>query len=294
MFPDGQGGWLEDAHLQDFLQESIGYSLTTSVDYQIMFFMVGQGANGKGVLMHAITSITGNAAIPIDLGSLRSTNTYQLALAAGKRVIYCAEAEAHANMISDGIIKALVAGDPLMVRQIKEKPFELRSVAKVWWSMNRLPDVKDTTHGFWRRVRVVPFNRTFSKQEIDPQLKDKLTDELPGIFNWAMSGLRRLERNEAFTTSSQVDDWTENYRNENNPLQNFIDEHCQVSPLYTVTINPLYKAYKQWALDNGYRPMNTKQIKQELENLGFYKQYSQRRGGPWLGLRMNPTSPFIP
>lgn len=296
VFKDGQGGWLRDQDLIDFVQEAIGYSLTTSVEHQVMFFMVGQGANGKGVLMNALIGLAGNAAIPIDLSSLKSTNTYQLALAAGKRVIHCAEAEAHSRMMADGIIKALVAGDPLMVRQIKEKPFELKSVAKIWWSMNRLPDVADTSHGFWRRVRVVPFNRIFRAGAIDKKLSKKLLKEFPGIFNWAMTGLKRVQVARQFTSSAQVEDWTRNYQAENNPIESFIFDRCNTGSYHTTPISPLYQAYREWALINGFRPMNSKKLKMELINLGYYPQYDNRRGSPWMGLEVAPvtTSPYIP
>ena len=68
--------------------------------------------------------------------------------------------------------------------------------------MNRLPTVTDTSTGFWRRIRVIPFNADFENkqryQRID-DLKEALDEELPGIFNWAMEGLARLRENEFFT-----------------------------------------------------------------------------------------------
>src|SRR5690606_7857354 len=121
-----------------------------------------------------------------------------------KRIALCSEASSTHNLVDDATIKALIAGDTMQVRQIRQEPFELHPTAKLWWAMNELPAVADTSEGFWRRMRVVPFNRSFTEDERILDLKEKLDQELPGIFNWAIAGLRRLHNAGQFCHPQQV------------------------------------------------------------------------------------------
>lgn len=266
------GEWEHDQKLIDFVQEAIGYSLTANMTFHKMFWCIGEGSNGKGVLFHILDALGGSAATAFNLDMLnQSWNTYHLAELAGKRLIYCTEVRRDFDFSGDAMLKAVTGGDKIQVRRIREQPFEMQSIGKLWISLNDFPHVKDTSHGFWRRVSVIPFNRTFSENEADPDLKDKLMDELPGIFNWAMAGLKRLYKNGKFTESDQVVEYTAKYQKESNTIALFVEDECIVDMddenVYT-TITPLYQKYKGWCQNNGYRNYSRKNFKRELERLG--------------------------
>ena len=258
-----------DSDLALFLQEAVGYSLTNDVSYHISFWCYGKGANGKGILFHVLESLGGTSAVPFNVNLLRR-DRYQLADLAGKRIALCSEANSSDNVIEDGDIKALIAGDQMNVRQIRERTFQMRPQVKLWWSMNKLPTVTDTSTGFWRRIAVIPFNRSFEPHERQRDLKERLLDELPGIFNWAMIGLQRLYVNGQFTEPRQVKDQTEEYQKESNTVGLFVDEECQVINIATVQSSMVYKRYSDWCKANGYRAFSSRSFKREMELLGFY------------------------
>jgi len=257
-----------DRELAEFVQEAIGYSLTTDISQHVTFWCLGEGANGKGVLFHVLEELAGTASMALNVGLLRREQ-YQLAMLAGKRIALCSEAGATGNLVEDALVKSLVAGDTMNVRQVYKEGFELRSTAKLWWSMNELPSVADTSEGFWRRVRVIPFNRTFSDNERILDLKDKLDLELSGIFNWAMDGLRRLRQRGHFVEPLQVQVATAQYRKESNPVALFVEEMCQAGPGLEAQSSVLYGAYRDWCLENTFRPHSSKNFKKDMERLGF-------------------------
>ena len=176
-------------------------------------------------------------------------------------------------MVEDAIIKALVAGDSLQVRQILREPFTLRPTVKLWWSMNKLPTVTDTSVGLWRRLMILPFYADFENRDralrID-DLKERLIEELPGIFNWAMEGLTRLNLNGGFTVSRLVEDLTRNYREEANTIAAFVNETCDTDSSYNVGSDTLYTRYRDWCRDNGYKAYNVRNFKVEMERLKFF------------------------
>lgn len=262
-FVDPQNG--HDAELAAFVQEALGYSLTTDVEYHVTFWCKGEGRNGKGVLFHVLEKLGGDAAMAFNIGLLKREQ-YHIALLAGKRIAFCTESKSNENLVEDEIVKAIVAGDTIQARMIRGIPFNLHPTAKLWWSMNTFPDVTDTSDGFWSRIKVIPFNRNFDKEpEIkDIRLKDKLDNELPGIFNWAMDGLKRLRGSGKFTSPQQVGRETTKYRNDSDIIKGFIEECCTVGSGLKETTNGLYQAYHQWARASGYKPKGKKNFKLEM------------------------------
>lgn len=257
---------MHDIELTSFVQEAMGYSLTTDVSYHVSFWCVGEGANGKGTLFHVLEQLGGTGVTSLNVELLRKEQ-YQLANLAGKRMALCSESEAANNLVKDALIKALVAGDTMNVRQIRREPFELRPTIKLWWSMNEFPAIADTTEGFWRRVRIIPFNRKFEPVERILDLKEQLDADLPGIFNWAMLGLQRLRKNGSFTEALQVEKATREHRKDANPVELFIDDECLVGVQYRVAAAAIYDAYKGWSVQNGFRPHSRSNFKKEVRRL---------------------------
>lgn len=278
-----------DPELAAFVQEAVGYSLTTSIQHHVAFWCHGEGANGKGVLFHVLEMLGGNATIPIDVKLLRRER-YQLADLAGKRIAMCSESSAHDSLVEDAIIKTLISGDTLRVRQIHRQPFTLHPTMKLWWAMNTLPSVADTSEGFWRRTRVIPFNRQFKERERILDLKEQLSLELPSIFNWAMIGLKRLQDRGHFAIPPQVKKATAKYQKDSNPLLLFIEEECIMGKDKKVQSSTIYKDYKEWCRDNTFKSYSRTNFKREMERLGFF---AKRLAAGWYfnGLEMKWSPP---
>jgi putative DNA primase/helicase len=219
----------EDGHTPDpdlalLLQEAIGYSLTTETRHEAMFWLSGSGANGKSTAIGLIHALLGSLAKSLDLGALaRPDAGYYLAGLGGARVIFSTESE-KGQQAADEILKRLASGEEIPARPIRGEPITIKPVAKVWWALNSKPAVKDTSDGFWRRLRLLPFNRKFEEHEKDLGLPDKLAAELPGILNWAVEGLRRLRTTGRFTAAAAVRAAVAEYRSSQNALQLWLDE----------------------------------------------------------------------
>jgi len=273
-----------DLDLAKFVQEAVGYSLTASTKHQVSFWCVGSGANGKSVLFHVLETLGGTSATAFDANSL-TRNRYQLADLAGKRIALCPEANSVGNVVADADLKELISGGALLVRQIRESSFTLHPIAKFWWAMNRVPSIADTSYGFWRRVKFVPFNRRFEADARILDLHERLDNELPGIFNWAIKGARRLIKANAFTAASQVDQATEAYRQEANMVESFVKEECTQGLMLSNSSSVLYAAYRSWSILGGYKPISTKMFKREMEALG-YRHAHNSAGNVYEGLAL--------
>jgi putative DNA primase/helicase len=261
-------GFYPDKELVEFVQEAVGYSLTSDIQFHVMFWCLGSGRNGKGILFYILERLGGDSVTPLDV-NLMKYNQYQLATLSGKKIALCSESNSTKNLVEDAIIKMLVAGDTMIVRQIRQEPFTLRPLVKLWWAMNRFPAVADTSEGFWRRIRIIPFNRVFTEKEVITDLKERLDPELPGIFVWAMEGLRRLQSRGHFAIPKQVEDFVAGYKLEANTVASWIIEECDISdPSVRGRSQPLYQSYKAWCFDNGYSPYGIKRYRREMIEQG--------------------------
>jgi len=271
------GGTQCDKDLVAFVQEAIGYSLTTDVSHHVSFWCVGEGANGKGVLFHVLECLCGDAAMALNVALLSvQREHYQLAKLAGKRIALCSETASTRNLVDDATVKALVSGDTMGVRLPYQEPTELHPRAKLWWSMNHFPAVADASEGFWRRVCVIPFNRTFGPAERILDLKERLEVEMPGIFVWAIEGLARLKDRGHFKLPPQVAAMTKQYRLESNPVELFVEDRCTTDdPQARARSSVIYQAYKTWCFDNTFKPLSSPRFKRGMERLGF----SHKRDG---------------
>lgn len=130
----------------------------------------------------------------------------------GKLLNVSSENEFSEKGLNTQQIKSITAGDAIRVE------FSYHPVCKLLFAMNTLPATLDKSHGFFRRLVIVPFRKVFKGSEADRMLLEKLLAELPGIFNFAMEGLKRLRANDfEFSSSDAIEQAVANYKSEQNP-----------------------------------------------------------------------------
>ena len=95
------------------------------------------------------------------------------------------------------------------------------------------------------------FKRTFTEDEKDINLKEKLKTELPGIFNWALIGLDRLRRNGHFTQSDLITESINEFRREINSVLAWREECVEIQEKLNRSqkATDFYQNYAQWCKD---------------------------------------------
>jgi putative DNA primase/helicase len=240
----------EDLYPEDIpvLQEAFGYALYPENVAQKLFVFLGEGANGKSLVLHVLEALIGKEHVanvsPQDL----ENNRFAVSQLFGKLVNIYPDLPSFA-LQSTGKLKALISGDSLTIEEKFKKPFSFRNRAKFFFSANVLPKVSDDTRAFYRRIVIINFPRTFDESTADPTLPEKLTSEkeLSGILNWALEGLKRLMQNGfKFSYSKSADEIREIYTRASNPVKAFLDEETVEDPETWIVKQDLYEAYKDY------------------------------------------------
>lgn len=269
--------------LIEFIQKSVGYSLTGSNQEQCMFMLYGTGANGKSTFINVIQDILGEYSQQASSDAIMSkkagANSNDIASLKGARFVSFAETE-DGRSFSEVMLKQLTGGDKVSVRFLFQEFFELQPEFKIWITGNHKPIIKGTDYAIWRRIRLIPFNVTIQEKERDNFLSDKLKMEKEGILAWAIEGCRKWLRDGLYAPDI-VKCATEEYKQDMDIVGDFIKECCQISDGVQTPASKLYNTFISWG--NGKNGSNLSQtvFGTNLASKGIRKEHCMR--GPLRG-----------
>ena len=270
---------MPDDELRAFLQAAVGYSLTGDVGEQVLFLLIGDGANGKSTLVTTLTRLLGDyaAVAPKDLllATRHEPHPTGLTDLHGARFVPAVETEAGARF-AEAQVKQLTGGDPIKARRMRQDHWQFDPTHKLWLAANHRPRIAGEDHAIWRRIRLVPFTQTIAPADQDPGLLTKLGAEFPGILNWALAGCAAWQAN-GLQTPDVVTAAVDEYRADEDWLQRFIDDKDLVIGqggwLPNATITDLYR---QWCNESGETPVGGKAFTAKFRTRGC--EPSKRNG----------------
>jgi len=154
---------------------------------------------------------------------------------------------------------------------------------KLFLATNHKPTVKGTDHAIWRRLKLVPFTVSIPAGQQDKQLLEKLQAEWPGILAWAVEGCLVWQK-EGLQEPPEVETATSGYRNEQDVLNRFLEEHCVQFPEAWAAANELYEAYTGWAKNSGEKMLRKVEFGQHLQERGFLPEKGAKGKRIWRGV----------
>jgi putative DNA primase/helicase len=245
------------------LQEIFGYVLIPDTSMQRMFWFVGEGANGKGIAIKILEGlIDKNNRTCLDIRNLQNP----FVRAAMYNKLLAVQGDFPKRFYgNEDLIKTIVGGDTLDAQEKFKPQFEFIPFCRFIFAMNTLPETKDLSKGFFRRVVIVPFTKTFSEDEQDRHLSETLQTELSGIFLWALEGLKRLVKNNCFTESPDALSALENYKQEHNTVGQFVESECVFQTESKCKGSDLWTAYEIYCAESGVDALLRKEFVLQLK-----------------------------
>jgi len=268
------------------VQEALGYTLLSSCHLEKFLLLLGNGANGKSVLIAVVAALVGPKLVTAVQPS-QFNSAFQRAHLQGKLANIVTEIAQGAE-IADDKLKSLVSGE-LTTAEVKFKdPFDFNPIATHWFATNHLPRTRDFSGALFRRAITLSFNNRFEGSRRDAGLTQKLLAELPGILNIALIGLARLLDNDHFTECPSSDLIKKDWRLESDQIRQFIEELCISAPEAQVSSAQLFNAYLEWARVTGInRTVNRNTFSTRLQGLGFNIHKGRKGERQIKGLKLN-------
>ena len=171
------------------------------------------------------------------------------------------------DKVSEGLLKDLISGGNITVERKYQDPHIMTPTAKLTFATNNLPYIKDASHGFWRRMLILPFNVQIPEEEQNRDFSDsnfwRKSGELSGIFEWSVAGYQSLKKY-GFSIPKSSKDLTEEYRLDTNPFRQWLLDNYEASPKGKVSMKEIkFRFQMDSHSERRYMPSNHT-IKREI------------------------------
>ena len=282
----------------NLIHEVFGHCMAPDMRWEKTIMLLGDGENGKSVLLDTLTRLLGADHVShVALQDL-SENRFQSAELLGKLANIFADLDARA-LTSTTQFKMLTTGDPITAERKHQHPFTFTNYAQMLFSANRMPPSHDRSYAFYRRWIIIPFTRTFKSKHDgrDSRLREKLYQELPGIFNQALGGLTRLYAQDGFTIPRLIQDALSAYQRDNDTVSAFAKECLESKDTGNITKQDLFRIYRRWCAIQGFKPVNQRELKKSLTQLfpklDEYRADSGKGPWEWVGIALTDDGKAI-
>ena len=279
---------LPDVGARNLLQEYVGSTLLPDTRYATACFFIGEGRNGKGVMMRLVKALHRQTTAML----LDKLEGFQLHGLVGASLALVDEAPK--GGINEQMLKSLIAGEAVLIDRKNMQPMTYMPTAKWIVSANHVPKFSDHSLGFWERWLFVPFDITIPQGERRMNLADDIIQhELHHVANWALQGLQRLLERGRFPKADELPAKVRacigRAKTESDVVRGWTDDQgVQVLPAKEGWIPKakIYQNFTQWCDEQGRRAVAQPEFFKRLERI-FPRQIQeeQRRSAGQLRIR---------
>ena len=251
--------WPEDDEQIGALQEWFGYVISGRTELHKIMLLTGPTRAGKGVICRILTALVGGKNVAgSTLSSLRTNFGLQPLI--GKPLAIVADARLDGQDSSAVVERLLsISGEDVLTIDVKYQPHWTGKLpSRIMICSNELPKFGDASGAIAGRFVILQLEHSWLGKE-DPTLEPALKRELPGILNWALEGLARLEKDGRFTRPKAGEDALKQLQDLASPTGAFVRDCCDLGRDHRITVDDLWVAWRTWAEDNGHGK-STKQM----------------------------------
>lgn len=255
---------LPDAQERNLVQEYCGYTLLNDVRFQVCQFWVGNGCNGKSVLLKIIEQLHAK------VGSIRLDTLSGFGLAPAVDASLLISSEAPRRGIDEQAFKQLVSGDPITIEYKFKDMFMYSPRAKLLVACNTFPSFSDSTNGVWRRIQIIQWGVNLAKAQQIPNLEQLIIDnELKIVVDWCLEGLARLLKRGEFSEPKSIANRKKSARTNSNTVMGFVED-CSLAVSVSadfITNDKVYQKYSEYCLTNGLRAYGSPMFWEQMKGL---------------------------
>lgn len=287
------------------LQELFGFLLHREYKYEKAFMFNGFGSNGKTKLVELIKLFLGiDNCTSISLQRMEAQNNFDLCELHTKLANICSDLS-YSSLKETGNFKSLTGRDLISAPRKFKTNIKFVNYAKMVFCANELPKPVDLSNGFFRRWILIDFPYTFFPKEeyeknkdkpnsklADPNILEKIysKEEMSGLFNWALEGLERLQKQKGFTKSKSTEELKEIWISKSDSFQAFCSKYIREDYEGNVKKQDLLRFYSKYCKINKLRLFGNIHIKYILEKefgaFTYRKEVDHEKVSFWSGIQL--------
>jgi P4 family phage/plasmid primase-like protien len=255
-----------DEEYRDFILRAIGYALTGDVSEEVMFLVYGGTETGKSTFLVAMKALFADYCITIPHDTLlarKNTGAIRndIAMLRGARMAISSELKRGA-VLDEDMVKRLTGGDQVTARFLNKEFFEFKNTAKFFITANDSPKLDVGDDATMRRILRLPFDHRMTPR--DPNIKKWMATAeasmqwlalaVRGAQDWLGQGAQSAVAGMTIgglRPPECVIESTNAYKEESDPIAEFVRDCCVVGGDSHVYAGELYQAYVKYASGSG-------------------------------------------
>lgn len=251
---------------KDILYELFAYCLFKRYPYAKLFFIYGPASTGKSKALELLERFLGKenccSVEPQDIQKdIHATAQMQFKMA---NIVSDINYDAMDNINQ---VKKITGEDTVKIRNMYQNPYNAKIFTKQIFSTNKLPNVKEKTKAWYRRVYTIEFSNIITSALRDPFLMEKLTQEkeLKGLAYQCLERLKDLFKHN-FIFSYDIDEvmMESVYEQLSNPILLFVEQNCVKGSSDYVYQWEFKERLNVWLQNNHFPPISVSQINQYM------------------------------
>lgn len=279
-----------DKDLIEYVQKIVGLASVGKVYVEALIIAYGEGRNGKSTFWNVVSRVLGSysgniSADMLTVGCRRNVKP-ELAEAKGKRLLIAAELE-EGMRLNTSNVKQLCSTDEIYAEKKYKDPFSYTPTHTLVLYTNHLPKVGAIDKGTWRRLIVIPFNAKIEGNSDIKNYADYLYENAGGaILSWIMEGAKKVIAEQFHIEAPEkVKEAIAAYRDNNDWMQHFLDECCEIDESYTAKSGEVYNEYRAFCIRVGEFIRSTADFYTALDGEEFTRKRTNK-GVIVKGLRL--------
>ncbi len=281
-----------NAELIAYVHRLLGYCITGETREHVFHVLHGEGANGKSVLINLLSRLLGEYCKTVSAGALERHSDNDkpnpsLLQAKDARIIVVNETNEGVKLNS-ALIKQISAGDEICPRALFKDNEHFKPHMQILWVTNHIPQIDWEDGGIRRRYKLIPFTVTFTPDQQDKELPEKLWAEREGILKWLIEGAIDWYAHGLGDLPDTMADALERERRNEDSVYAFFQDEIVVTnnPEDEIQAKVLYDAYLEYCVNNEIDfPQTNSKVGVKLPKLGVLKK-KKPRFNVYIGIRL--------
>ena len=255
------------------LQEWFGYGMFRDCSMQKALALIGEGQNGKSILVNALKDVYGSSNVSSVSMSDLTKDFHSIDL---KYSMWNIASETRSDVTgAEEKFKKVVVGETIRDSYKGKDVTDFDPKAKWVLNCNNLLISKtDQSDGWIRRFCLCEFKLKFcdnpqkpNERKADKSLQEKLKDpyQLSAIFNWALEGYEILKSTKQFSEPDDQRETTEVFVEATNPIVAWAKEFdIDACANQSITNDDLYRNYAAWCDECRHKAMAKTQFSRRV------------------------------
>ena len=237
-----------DIEYVDYMRRFCSYCLSGSIADRSFYILTGSGLNGKSTLMTILNKILGSFYTPLSEDVMISFDrkgaaTPEILPLLYSRLGVLPESKDDVTLNCERV-KRLTGSDVLTCRPLYQEEISFETQSKIVLMTNNLPKFNAFDKAMTDRIKIMPFNAVFTN---NPVYMERLKDNINELFSYIVRDSTKIWGEKNLGAIPKVmKDATMGYFRENDTMEMFIEECCEVGDGMKVGAREIYDRYVEW------------------------------------------------